>query len=293
MMDLMTFFRQEKAVLFDGAMGTQLARYGLELSGGLNNLTHPETVLKVHRDYVQSGAQVLIANTFTMNPIYMKTHDLDIDFKKVNRTGVQLAKQAAGDRLFVLGDMGPTGQLMEPLGQFTEQEMIDNYRAQAEVLAEAGADGFIIETMMELKEALCALQACKEVSPLPVIVSFTLSTKSGGGRTIMGQSLAQCAAAVADQGGDVIGTNCGDLEPEEIAGIIGALREKTLLPILAQPNAGKPKLVKGQTVYQMAPEVFAQGVLKCFQAGASLVGGCCGTTPEHIAAVAQGLKVNR
>ncbi|ATW28546.1 hypothetical protein DCMF_11245 [Candidatus Formimonas warabiya] len=289
----MTFFRQEKAVLFDGAMGTQLARYGLELSGGLNNLTHPETVLKVHRDYVQSGAQVLIANTFTMNPIYMKTHDLDIDFKKVNRTGVQLAKQAAGDRLFVLGDMGPTGQLMEPLGQFTEQEMIDNYRAQAEVLAEAGADGFIIETMMELKEALCALQACKEVSPLPVIVSFTLSTKSGGGRTIMGQSLAQCAAAVADQGGDVIGTNCGDLEPEEIAGIIGALREKTLLPILAQPNAGKPKLVKGQTVYQMAPEVFAQGVLKCFQAGASLVGGCCGTTPEHIAAVAQGLKVNR
>lgn len=284
-MDFLTFIQQQKPVLFDGAMGTQLARYGLELSGGVNNLSHPETVVKVHRDYVESGAQVIIANTFTMNPIYLKTHNLDIDMEKVNRTGVELAKEA--DARFVLGDMGPTGQMMEPFGPYTEQDMLDCYKTQGKILAEAGVDGFIIETMMDLKEALCALQACREISSLPVVVSFTLSSKNDGGRTLMGQTLAACASAVEAQGGAVIGTNCGELEPAEIAQLISALRSKTQLPILAQPNAGKPKLVKGQTVYDMSPEVFAQGVKQCIAAGASLVGGCCGTSPEHIRAVAR------
>lgn len=284
-MDFLSFIKQQKPVIFDGAMGTQLARHGLELSGGENNLSHPDTVLTVHESYVESGAHVITTNTFTMNPIYLKTHNLDIDMIKVNQTGARLAKEA-GVR-YVLGDMGPTGQLMEPFGPYTEQDVIDCYKAQGAVLAESGVDGFIIETMMDLKEALCALKACKEVSSLPVVVTFTMSVKSSGGRTLMGQTMAECAAAVADQGGDVIGTNCGELDLEEVAEIIAGLRDKTILPILAQPNAGKPKLVKRETVYDMTPHVFAQGILKCIAAGATLVGGCCGTTPEHIREVAR------
>jgi len=279
-MDFLSFIKQQKPVIFDGGMGTQLAKHGLALSGGENNLSHPDTVIEVHKSYVDSGAHVITANTFTMNPIYIKTHNLDIDMAAVNQAGVRLAKQA-GAR-YVLADMGPTGQLMEPYGSYTKQDIIDCYKAQGAVLAESGVDGFIIETMMDLNEALCALKACKEVSSLPVVVTFTMSVKTSGGRTLMGQTMAECAQAVADQGGDVIGTNCGELDPEEIAEIIAGLRDKTALPILAQPNAGKPRLVKGETVYDMTPEVFAQGILKCIEAGADLVGGCCGTTPDHI-----------
>jgi 5-methyltetrahydrofolate--homocysteine methyltransferase len=288
-MDFLSFIKSQKPVIFDGGMGTQLARYGLELSGGVNNLSHPETVLKVHQDYVSSGADVITANTFTMNPIYLKTHMIQVDMEEVNRAGVRLA-QKAGAR-YVLGDMGPTGQLMVPFGSMTEEEIIAGYYAQGQVLVESGVDGFIIETMMDLQEALCALKACKEISDLPVVVSFTLASKDSGGRTMMGQTLAACAAAVEKAGGDVIGTNCGDLDPEEIGDIVAELRAITTLPILAMPNAGKPRLVKGETIYDMTPEVFAQGVLKCFQNGASLVGGCCGTTPAHIKAVCELISI--
>lgn len=284
-MDFLSFINQTKPVIFDGAMGTQLARHGLELNGGVHNLSHPDIVLKVHQNYVENGAHVVIANTFTMNPIYLKTHNMDINMEKVNQLGAEIAKKAGG--LYVLGDMGPTGQLMEPFGSYTEQDMIDCYKAQAKVLAESGVDGFIIETMMDLKEALCALKACKAVSSLPVVVSFTMTSKAGGGKTMMGQTLAECAEAVEKEGGAVIGTNCGELDPEEIAGIVAQLYGKTSLPILVMPNAGKPKLVKGETVYNMTPEEFAQGTMKCIKAGASLVGGCCGTSPEHIRELAK------
>ncbi|MGI6631073.1 MAG: homocysteine S-methyltransferase family protein [Bacillota bacterium] len=285
LMDLLSLIQQQKPVLFDGGMGTQLARLGLELNGGVNNLSHPEKVLAVHKSYVESGAQVIATNTFTMNPIYIKTHNVDIDMEKANHAGVQIAKKSGAG--FVLGDMGPTGQLLQPFGPYTEQEIIACYQAQGRVLAQAGVDGFIIETMIDLKEALCALRGCREVSSLPVVVSFTLSGKSSGGRTLMGQTMAQCAAAVAEQGGNAIGINCGELDPEEIAQVVAELRHKTDLPILTQPNAGKPKLVQGETVYDMSPDIFAQGILKCLEAGATMVGGCCGTTPDHIKAVAE------
>lgn len=287
-MDFFSFMHKEKPVIFDGAMGTQLARIGLEFNSGVNNISHPDQVLKVHKSYVESGAQVIVTNTFTMNPLYLKTHNVDIDMVKANQAGARVAKEAGA--LYVLGDMGPTGQLLEPFGPYNEKDLIESYKAQGAVLAESGVDGFLIETMIDLREALCALKAIKEISALPVVVTFTISSKSSGGRTLMGQTMAECAAAVKDQGGDAIGTNCGELDPLEIAQVVAELKDKTDLPILAQPNAGKPKLVQGETVYDMTPEVFAQGVLKCLEAGASLVGGCCGTTPEHIREMARAIK---
>lgn len=285
-MDFAGFLKTEKTILFDGAMGTQLARKGLDLSGAMNNLIHPEMVLQVHQEYLKSGAQVLIANTFAMNPIYMMTHNLDRDLEEVNRRGVELARQAAGDHAFVLGDMGPTGQMMEPFGTYSEQDFIDCFKKQAQVLAGNGVDGFIIETMFDLREALCALRACQETSSvLPVIVSFALSQASG--HTMMGQTLTECAVEVEKAGAIAVGTNCGDLDPEEIATIVAGLQTASTLRIIVQPNAGKPKLVQGKTVYDMLPEDFAAGVKKCIDAGASLVGGCCGTMPEHISAVSR------
>jgi len=153
-------------------------------------------------------------------------------------------------------------------------------------LAEAGVDGFIIETMFDLREALCAIRACRGNFPLPVIVSIAFKTETKGGRTMMGNSAEDCAKSLTDAGVDVIGANCGDLDPSQMAVVVSLLKKETNVPILAQPNAGKPRLVGDKTVFDMEPAIFALGINECLQAGARLVGGCCGTTPEHIRAVA-------
>jgi len=185
----------------------------------------------------------------------------------------------------VLGDISSTGQLLEPYGTYKEQEFYDAFKEQAEALAEAGVDGFIIETMFDLREALCALRACKDNFSLPVIVSIAFATDQKGGRTIMGNSAEQCAKDLADAGADAVGANCGDIDPAQMAKVVSVLKSATTLPLLAQPNAGRPKLVDNQTVFDMGPAAFAAGIAKCLDAGAQLLGGCCGTTPKHIRAV--------
>lgn len=266
-------------------MGTQLDRLGL-MSRGRNNLDAPEPVLEIHREYAQCGCRALTTNTLTMNRIYIETHNVDVSVRDVNRAGAELARQAANERQYVLGDISSTGQLLEPYGTYKESDFYDAFKEQAEILAEAGVDGFIIETMFDLREAMCALRACKDNFSLPVIVSIAFTTEAKGGRTIMGNSAQECAKKITDAGADVAGANCGDLGPAQMAVVVSVLHSATSLPILAQPNAGKPKLVGNETVFEMAPTPFAEGVAECLRAGARLVGGCCGTTPEHIRAVA-------
>jgi len=290
-MDLGHALKGEKIILFDGGMGTQLEKHGLALSGGINNLTNPDIVRQVHEGYIRSGSEVIITNTFTMNPIYMKTHGLNIDVNKINNAGVSIAQEAAAGKAYVLGGMGPTGQMVEPYGTYTEDDFFRSYYEQADILARSGVDGLIAETMFDLKEALAALRACLKAAPtLPVIVSFALSQKTNGGSTMMGHAIADCARAVAEHGGSAVGINCGDLDPDEIAAIVAELYPKSSLPILVEPNAGKPKLVDGETVYHMSPEEFARGIEKSIHAGAKLVGGCCGTTPAHIKEVSGLIK---
>ncbi|MHC4061764.1 MAG: homocysteine S-methyltransferase family protein, partial [Planctomycetota bacterium] len=183
-----------------------------------------------------------------------------------------------------------TGQLLEPYGSYKESQFYDAFIEQAKVLAEAGVDGFIIETMFDLREALCALRACKENFQLPVIVSIAFATEERGGRTMMGNSAEDCAVQLTEAGADAIGANCGSIDPAQMAAVVSVIKPATKLPVLAQPNAGKPKLVGDRTVFEMAPAAFAAGIRKCLNAGARLVGGCCGTTPEHIRAVAEVLK---
>lgn len=284
-MEFIDLIRTDNKILLDGAMGTELGKHGLA-SQSHNNLTNPEVVLEIHREYAQCGCHILTTNTLTMNRIYIETHHLNIGVKEVNQAGVELARQAAGENQYVLGDISSTGQFLEPCGIYKESEFYDAFKEQAGILAEARVDGFIIETIFDLQEALCALRACKDNFSLPVIVSMAFSTETKGGRTIMGNTAVECATKLTDTGADVIGVNCGDLDPSQMAMVVSLLKSATSLPILAQPNAGKPKLVNNQTVFDMGPKDFVAGIAKCLHAGAHLVGGCCGTSPEHIRTLA-------
>jgi 5-methyltetrahydrofolate--homocysteine methyltransferase len=270
-------------------MGTQLDKKGL-MGRGTANLEAPRAVVEVHQAYATAGCDALIANTLTMNRIYIETHNVGVSVRDVNRAGVELAREAAGDKLCVLGDLSSTGQLLEPYGTYRESQFYDAFREQAGILAQAGADGFIIETMFDLREALCAVRACKESGALPVIVSIAFQTGKNGGRTMMGDTAEQCARQLTDAGADVIGANCGDLDPMQMSRVVAMLRGATDSPIIAQPNAGRPQLVEDKTVFDMEPEAFAAGVVECVQAGARIVGGCCGATPEHIRAVHERLR---
>jgi 5-methyltetrahydrofolate--homocysteine methyltransferase len=273
-MNLSTALKTQDVILLDGAIGTELDKRGL-MGRASNNLDAPEVVLQILREYAECGCDALTTNTLTMNRIYIETHNVGVSVRAINKAGVELAKQAAGKDRYVLGDMSSTGQLLEPYGTYKESQFYDTFKEQAEILAESGVDGFIIETVFDLREAMCALQACKENFSLPVMVSIAFDTEQKGGRTMMGDSAKQCARSLTELGADVVGANCGSLDPAQ-----------TPLPILAQPNAGKPKLVNNKTVFEMAPAHFAEGIAACRRAGAKIIGGCCGTTPEHIRAIA-------
>jgi 5-methyltetrahydrofolate--homocysteine methyltransferase len=283
-LELRRLLRSEGIVLLDGAMGTSLDERGL-MGRGRVNLDAPDAVRDIHRAYAASGCDALMANTLTMNRVYIETHNVGVQVAEVNRAGVELARQAAGDGQLVLGDISSTGQLLEPYGTFTESQFYEAFKEQAGVLAQAGVDGFIIETVFDLREALCAVRACKENFDLPVIVCIAFATEANGGRTIMGNTAQQCARQLADAGADALGANCGDLDPARMAKVVALLRELTDLPLVAQPNAGMPKLVDERAVFDMDPKSFAEGIAECIDAGAKIVGGCCGTTPAHIRAV--------
>jgi 5-methyltetrahydrofolate--homocysteine methyltransferase len=283
-MDLSEFLSGRQPILLDGAMGTQLAEAGVPM-GGQTNITHPQVVQAVHRQYVDCGVDLIITNTLTMNRIYIETHHPGVDVREVNLVGAKLARSTVREGQYVLGDMGSTGQLLKPYGGLAEADAYAAFKEQATVLAEGGVDGFIIETMFSLKEALCALRACRDAASLPVIASLAFATSAKGGRTVMGDTAKQCAQALGEGGASVVGANCGDLSPSDMAEVVSLLRQATSLPVVAQPNAGKPKLVGDQTVFDMSPIEFASGISKCLEAGAQLVGGCCGTTPAHIRAI--------
>lgn len=289
-MDLKARLDGGELLLLDGAMGTQLEERG-KSGGGSVTLSSPETVKQVHEAYAAAGAQAIITNTLTMNRIYLETHGGDAPVAETNRAAAEIAR-AVADRpgkppLYVLGNLGSTGQMLEPYGTYTMAQFEEAYREQAEALSAGNVDGFLIETMFDLGETLCAIRACRTVSDIPILVSMTFTTTANGGRTMMGNSAADCATACAEAGVAVVGTNCGDLSPEEMAVVVGFFREVTDVPILVEPNAGKPKLVGDKTVYDMEPGAFADGVGACVDAGARVIGGCCGTTPQHIAVLSR------
>jgi 5-methyltetrahydrofolate--homocysteine methyltransferase len=273
-----------QTLLLDGAMGTELFKRGVQ-NAGEANASNPDAVLLVYKAYLDAGSAALITNTLTMNRLYIETHHLDLNVRAVNMAGAKLARKAAGPDRPVLGNLSSTGHLLKPYGTYEDADFVQTFREQAQLLAESGVDAFIMETFFDLREALCCLKACKEAADLPVIASMAFDSDADNGRTVMGDKAGDCAKKLAEAGAAAVGANCGKLDPLQMARVIAAMRKETALPLLAEPNAGKPKLVNGKTVFEMQPDRFAEGVMECVKAGATLIGGCCGTTPDHIRAV--------
>ncbi|MBN2090476.1 homocysteine S-methyltransferase family protein [candidate division KSB1 bacterium] len=279
------FFKKfsETILLIDGAMGTQLYEKGMTVGEASEkwNLEHPEIVLQIHQDYVAVGADIILTNTFGGNRYKLASHHLEDKVIDINRSAAEIARKAAGSKVFVAASIGPTGQFLEPLGTVTEVEMIQVFEEQIKVLVASGIDIVCIETMSDAAEAGCAVKAARNVSQLPVIASMTYQKGKMGYRTMMGQDIPTCVASLTEAGADVLATNCG-YGIDQMIEIVKEMHEHTGLPIMAEPNAGLPELVQGRTIYNETPMMMASKLGLLILAGARIVGGCCGTTPAYI-----------
>ena len=286
---------RERTLLGDGAMGTQLMLAGLEQGncGEAWNVTHPERVLAIQRRYVEAGSDCLITNTFGGSRIMLNRHSQPDNVVAVNAAGVRIAREAFGDRDgYVLGDIGPFGGLLEPYGDFTEAQVRDAFREQAQALVDAGADAVIVETQTSLEELQLALTAAKDAGAPCVIGSMAYDVTLDGStfRTMMGLDPERAAAFMEEHGADIVALNCGTgMDMERARQAVQRYRQATRLPIMAQPNAGQPKLIEMKVVYDETPEQMVGGVVPLLEAGVNILGGCCGSTPDHIRAFRQAM----
>jgi len=277
---------KEKPLLFDGAMGTLLMEAG---QGSLKtpillNLDEPELVADIHRQYYDAGADAVITNTFGGSPLKLTADGLEQQMAELNRLAVKLTRQACPEGKFVAGDIGPSGKMMQPLGDIPPEEMQANYFSQARELIASGVDLIIIETMYSLEEALAAVQGVRKAGDIPLLASMTYSKTKNGFFTVMGENISRCVSALEKAGADMLGANC-TLNSTDTIDLTRELRAATDRPLLIQPNAGKPVTSKGETYYEQTPAEFAMDAAKIRAAGADMIGGCCGTTPEFIQAV--------
>ena len=280
-------------IIADGAMGTQLAK--LDLAPGtspvLANLTHPAEVESIQHSYVEAGAEIILTNTFGGSRLRLASFHLEDKLHEINLEGARIARRAAGEKVFVLGDVGPTGedQSLPPYGTQDPGTFVEGFSEQVQALVEGGVDGILVETMMSLKEALFAVEAARKVSDLPLLCSLAFKRPPEGRpedfRTFWGENVKTIVRQLKDAGVEVLGANCGELV-EEMPQLVFRLKAETELPLIFQANAGRPRLDADQsTVYDLEPDRFAVLGKEIADAGASIVGGCCGTTPEHIQAL--------
>ena len=289
-MNFKTLLQSGTYIDLDGAMGTMLQAKGMPVGAipETLNLTHPDWLLDIHRQYIAAGAQIVYANTFGANPC--KAQGCGHSSEELTAAGVKLAKQAAGDKALAALDIGPLGQLLEPTGTLSFEDAYAAFASQVKAGARAGADLAVIETMTDLAEARAALLAVKENSDLPVIVTMTFEET---GRTFTGCSVAAMALTLTGLGADAIGINCS-LGPHELVPLAQELRRWTHLPLVMKPNAGLPE--PGSSRYDIGPEEFGSAMARLAALGVQLLGGCCGTTPAYIAALkkaAQGVPFAR
>lgn len=267
-------------VLLDGATGTNLQKAGMPVGVCPEQwiLEHPDALVRLQESYVEAGTRILFAPTFTANRIKLAEYGLENELVAMNRELVMLSRRAAEGKALVAGNITMTGRQLYPLGDLMFEELVEVYREQAEALFAAGVDLFVVETMMSLQECRAAVLAIREVCDLPVMVSLTYNED---GRTLYGTDPVTAVVTLQSLGADAVGLNCST-GPEAMLPLVAKMAEYATIPILAKPNAGMPELVDGATVYRTTPEVFATVGAKLVEAGAAILGGCCGTTPEHI-----------
>jgi methionine synthase I (cobalamin-dependent) len=278
-----------KVLIADGATGTMLQAAGLPtgLPGEAWVLEQPEEIMQLHRAYLEAGSQIILTTTFGGTRARLKAAGLDVQVKEINRRAAELAREAGGDGIYVGGDIGPTGEMMAPIGPLTYELALEMFTEQAEALATGGVDCIYIETMTDLNEAKAAVAGAQRACDLPVFCTFSFDTH---GRTGMGVRPAQAAQAMADLQVAGTGANCGHA-PEEVLEILPQMREAAPEAyLIAKPNAGIPHMVKRKVVYDATPERMAELARRYVELGASIVGACCGSSPEHIAAIAAAIQ---
>jgi 5-methyltetrahydrofolate--homocysteine methyltransferase len=288
---------RERTLLGDGAMGTQLMLAGLEQGncGEAWNTAHPDRVLAIQRRYVEAGSDCLITNTFGGSRIMLNRHSHADDVAGINAAAVRIAREAFGDREgYVLGDIGPFGGLMEPYGDFTEAQVRDAFAEQAQALVEAGADAIIIETQTGLEELGIALTEARKAGAACVIGSMAYDVTLDGStfRTMMGIDPERAATFMEEHGADIVALNCGTgMDMERARQAVLRYQQATSLPIMAQPNAGQPKLIEMKVVYDETPEQMVKGIVPLLETGVNIIGGCCGSSPDHIRAFRQAMDL--
>ena len=273
----------------DGAMGTQLQSAGLAIGGGGEawNVAYPDRVAAIHAAYLAVGSDLILTNSFGASRFALERYGLADRRDELNAAAARLAREAAGAGRAVLGDVGPTGQLLEPLGVISRDALREDASARCRALLAGGVDGIILETLTAADEAAVAVEAALDAGARCVIASFAFE-KRGNGRvaTMMGLRPRQAGELARAAGASIVGANCGTyLAIPDFAALAGDLAEGSGLPVMIQPNAGQPRLLDGAAVYAMTPREFADGVRAILAAGPAIVGGCCGTGPEHIRAL--------
>ena len=285
-------FLNSRIVMLDGATGSNLMEAEMPVGVCPEDwiLKHPQVMVDLQKSYIEAGTHILYAPTFTANRIKLAEYGLEKKIGQMNRDLVKISKQAiaeSGCRGYVAGNLTMTGKQLRPMGPLHPEELIDIYKEQIGYLVEAGVDLLCVETMMSLAEARCAVIAAKETCDLPIMVTITFAED---GRTLFGTDPVTAVNVLQSLGADAVGANCST-GPEEMCDVIAAMKQVATVPLIAKPNAGMPSMKDGKTVYEMTPQEFADAGVKLVQAGANVLGGCCGSTPKHIAALARRVKI--
>lgn len=269
-----------RVILFDGAMGTMLYSRGIYLNQCFDhvNITNPRLVKEIHMGYANAGADVLQTNTFGANGFKLSKHGLKDSLEAINYQGAKLARDVAGEQLYVAGSIGPLGVKIEPWGKLSREEARDAFREQAEALLNGGVDLFVLETFADLSEIEQAILAVREICNLPIIAEMTIDES---GNSLYGTATETFTHRLDHWGADVIGVNCS-VGPPSMMNALEKMVHVTKKPIIVQPNAGNPRVVEERNIYLASPEYFGEFAMRFIKAGAQIVGGCCGTTPEHI-----------
>ncbi len=281
--------KQEKVLVSDGAIGSLLFEKGLNPGDCPErfNLGRPEILTEIAQAYVQAGAYIIQTNTFGASPLKLSDYNLDDKTEEINQKAVEIVKQVVDSKALVSGSVGPTGKMLLPYGDIEPAAMKDNYKKQISILIESGVDLLCIETMTDINEAVITVESAREISSdIPIIATMTFDVIPQGCVTIMGNRVPEVCDKLEEAGANVIGSNCGNGTKNMIP-IAKEFIANSQLPVIIQSNAGIPTIMDDQIIYQETPEEFADFTKILIDLGVSIIGGCCGTTPDHIKAIRQ------
>ncbi len=289
--ELLNRIYEGETIISDGGTGTYLQKNGLEPGGCPEefNVSHPEVIKKMAREYFEAGSDMVLTNSFGGSVFRQKHYGFEDSVFKFNKLAAQLAKSQAPEHGFVCGSLGPTGEFLRPLGLVSNQEMYDSFKNQALALEEGGADCVVIETMLDIDETSIALQAVRENTSMLAMATMTFDLGPRGFFTMMGVTPEDAAKKLEQSGAQVIGANCGN-GIERMIEIASKMRNSTDKPMMINCNAGIPSLVSGEILYPETPEYMAEQFMKLKDVGVNIIGGCCGTSPEHIKALSNAIN---